>query len=281
MNMEKPGRRPVVAILGGGFAGAATAIHLARSVPEPDAEIVVVEPRPELGAGVAYSTEDPAHRVNVPASKMSLFPEDPGHFMGWLAREQVRMSPGTLTLSGQFFPERRIFGRYVKVQLAPHLAAGTISHLRTRAMSVERTGGRLAVQLAGERPLAADFVVLAMSHPSPSIPAALLPLRASRRLIVDPYDAPRVGAIDPGARVLILGTGLGAADVIASLDHRGFHGRITALSRHGLRSRGHAATSPGVGPARRKSSRKGLWTSFATSAAWSRSRPKRGAAGKE
>ena len=280
MNMEKPGRRPVVAILGGGFAGAATAIHLARSVPEPDAEIVVVEPRPESGPAWPIP---PRTRLTASTSRHRRCRSSPrsGALHG-MAREgagaDVARHPDAV---GQFFPERRVFGRYVKVQLAPHLAAGTISHLRTRA---SRWNGREDASRCSSR-------ASARSPPTSwfwrcrtrrrRFPAALLPLRASRRLIVDPDDAPRIGAIDPGARVLILGTGLGAADVIASLDHRGFHGRITALSRHGLRSRGHAAVSPGVGPARRKSSRKGLWTSFATSAAWSRARPKRGAAGKE
>jgi uncharacterized NAD(P)/FAD-binding protein YdhS len=69
-------RRPVVAILGGGASGslAATAL-LERS----DADVIVVEPRPRLGRGVAYSTPDPQHRLNVPAGSMSAYPDDPDH----------------------------------------------------------------------------------------------------------------------------------------------------------------------------------------------------------
>ena len=117
--MEQLSGRPVVAILGGGVAGAATAFDLARALPRGAAGILVVEPRDTLGPGLAYSTTDPAHRTNVPASKMSLLGSDQGHFMSWLAATRTVMSPGTLTLQGEFFPERHVFGAYVAAQLAP------------------------------------------------------------------------------------------------------------------------------------------------------------------
>ncbi len=46
-------RRQCVAILGGGFSGAAVALHLADAIPGGSAEIVVFEPRAELGRGLA------------------------------------------------------------------------------------------------------------------------------------------------------------------------------------------------------------------------------------
>jgi uncharacterized NAD(P)/FAD-binding protein YdhS len=59
--------------------------------------------------------------------------------------------------------------------------------------------------------------------------------------VADPYDNGRVAEIGAEERVLVIGTGLTSADVIASLARRKFRGAITALSRHGLRSRGHGA----------------------------------------
>ena len=157
MKMEQPRRRPVVAILGGGLSGAATAFHLARTLPPQSADIVVVEPRESLGRGLAYSTTDPAHRINVPASKMTLISSDLGHFMAWLAAERRALSPGTLTLRGDFFPERQIFGQYVGACLEPYLASGAIRHLRATAVSAERLDERLP-----GRPLGRD---LARSRP--------------------------------------------------------------------------------------------------------------------
>ncbi|TPE46631.1 FAD/NAD(P)-binding protein [Amaricoccus solimangrovi] len=230
---------PVVAVLGGGFAGAATAYHLARALPSREARIVVVEPRPVLGRGLAYGSDDPAHRINVPAAKMSLIPDEPGHFVSWLTAEGIRMSPGTLTLSGDCFPERRIFGQYVAAQLGRFVASGVIRHRRAAAIRVARRDDGYDIDLSNGATFAADLVVLAMSHPAPRVPWALRGLTGSRRLIADPYDNARVAAIARSDRVLVVGSGLASADAVASLDRRGFHGHVTVLSRHGLRSRGH------------------------------------------
>lgn len=241
MKMEHLRGGAVVAVLGGGVAGAVTAWHLARALPPGAAEIVVVEPREVVGPGLAYSTSDPAHRINVAAAKMSLVAEEPEHFMAWLAATRTAMSPGTLTLGGEFYPERRIFGAYVAAQLAPVLAGGAIRHVRARAVSAARSGQGYRLGLSDGTTLAADVVVLAMSHPRPALPQAFLGLARSRRLIADPYDGEAIAGIGPTDRVLILGTALTSADVVASLGRRGFRGEIVALSRRGLRSRGHGA----------------------------------------
>lgn len=239
---EHRGRgRPVVAIIGGGFSGAATAFHLARALPSGDADIIVVEPRPILGRGLAYGTENPVHRVNVPAAKMSLVGDRLEHFQNWLTTERVSMSPGTLSRRGDHFPERRIFGQYVAAQLAPLLAAGVIRHKRGSATAARSLGARFRIALSDETELEADVIVLAITHPDPAIPWALRGLVGSDRLIASPYDNARIAAIDPRDRILVVGAGLTSADVIATLDAQGARGCVTALSRHGLRPRGHGA----------------------------------------
>ena len=65
------GDLPTIAIVGGGFSGAVLAWHLHRAAPGKH-NIVIVEPRDEIGRGLAYDSFDPAHRINVPALKMNL-----------------------------------------------------------------------------------------------------------------------------------------------------------------------------------------------------------------
>lgn len=242
MKMEKyRPTRPVIAILGGGVSGASTAFHLARIAEPGSAEILVIEPREEIGCGLAYSSDDPAHRINVPAARMTLFADDPGHFMAWLAETQIQMSPGTLTLRGEYFPERQVFGRYMRAHLAPLLRSGAIRHIRGAAAAVTRGDRRYLIRMEDGTWLGADYLVLATSHPAPRLPEPLARVAGTPALVADPYDSARIAAIGSLDRVLVVGTGLTSADVVASLHHHGFRGRITALSRHGLRSRGHGA----------------------------------------
>ena len=229
-------------LLGGGLAGGGDRPRpRGGRPPAVEAEIAgEIEPRDALGQGLAYSTTEPAHRINVPAAKMSLINDEPDHFIAWLASPDGPMlSPGTATLRGDLFPQRSVFGRYVGQHLAPYLQDGTIRHLRAAAASVARAGGAYDVTLSDGSRLRADFLVISMSHPLPGLPAELLPLAGSPRLLADPYDNARVAAIGPTDEVLIVGTGLTTADVVASLEQRCFWGHITALSRHGLWSREH------------------------------------------
>lgn len=239
MNALPPRPRSHVVILGGGFTGAAVAWHLARQPTRPF--VTVVEPRPFLGGGLAYSSEEASHRVNVPAARMSLAPDDAEHFSHWLGSSgEVERDPDAVWRNGDIYPRRRVFGRYVTEQLEPFTAAGLIDHVRDRAIEVTRAadGRGWTVQTSGRRILA-DIVVLAMTHPLPDVPAALTPIADGAGFIADPYASGALAAIEPLASVLIVGSGLTSADTVAELDRHGHRGRVLAVSRHGLRSRGH------------------------------------------
>jgi uncharacterized NAD(P)/FAD-binding protein YdhS len=228
-----------IAIVGGGFTGAAVAYHLAQS--DVGARIVVFEPRLHLGGGVAYDTRDGAHRINVPAARMSLIPGDDGHFARWIADSAaISDDPGAIGPDGNLYPRREVFGRYVADQLAAFLAAGQVTHVRDSVVTIARGTGQWALGGQSGREEKADIVILATTHPAPMVPALLEnALGDDPRLIRDPCADDALSAVAPDARVLIVGTGLTMADIVASLDARGHGGAITALSRRGLLSRGH------------------------------------------
>ncbi|WP_457150119.1 FAD/NAD(P)-binding protein [Mesorhizobium sp. P5_C1] len=241
MNALPPTRRLRVAITGGGFSGAAVAWHLAQASRSERLSISVIEPRPALGGGLAYSSEEPAHRVNVPALRMSMAPDDPQHFARWLSRDgELERDPDAIWKNGDAYPRRRVFGRYVAEHLAPWLGSGAVRHVGGLATHVARdTDGRGWTVHTTSGPVAADIVVLAATHPLPNIPAALTSLAEAPGFIADPYAPAALAGIGREASVLIVGSGLTSADMVAELDRRGHRGRILALSRRGLRSRGH------------------------------------------
>ncbi|MFM8732439.1 MAG: FAD/NAD(P)-binding protein, partial [Phycisphaerales bacterium] len=63
-----------VAIVGGGFSGLMTLVHLLRLVP--GGRFVVLERRPRALPGPAYGGCDPEHLLNVPAGRIGAFVDD-------------------------------------------------------------------------------------------------------------------------------------------------------------------------------------------------------------
>ncbi|HML27265.1 MAG TPA: FAD-dependent oxidoreductase [Hyphomicrobium sp.] len=231
---------PTIAIIGGGLSGAAVAYHLAER--SAAAAITVFEPRDTLGAGLAYGTSDPAHRINVPAAKMSLIPGDDRHFIDWVGRtDAVSDDPEALAADGNLYVRRSVFGRYVYEHLQPWIANGRIAHAKANVNSIERNGGRWRIRTSTGLSTFADILVVATTHPLPEVPRVLAQaLKGMSRLIANPYDPEALEGVPLDARVTIIGAGLTMADVVASLDRRGHRGPITAISRRGLLPRGHA-----------------------------------------
>ncbi|PLR29165.1 FAD/NAD(P)-binding protein [Chimaeribacter arupi] len=228
-----------VVIIGGGFTGTALAIHLARLSAE-GLEITLVEPRPLPGHGVAYSAQDPAHRINVPAGRMFLSAEEQGDFERWYQNSPAFADdPGARWEDGKLYPQRSAFGRYVaeKFLQAAATTPSTLRHLRDRAT---RLHGH-TVETANGVQLRADAVVLAISHPPPTVPGAVAHALAQHpALIADPWQPGAFDRIGEQDRVAIIGTGLSMADVVASLHRRGHRGPVTAFSRRGLLPRPNA-----------------------------------------
>jgi uncharacterized NAD(P)/FAD-binding protein YdhS/mannose-6-phosphate isomerase-like protein (cupin superfamily) len=225
------GGRQIV-IIGGGVAGVALAIHLLRGTRD-DVRVAIVERRQWLGRGPAYGTTDPAMRLNVPADRMSLFPSAGGDFVEWASRQGARV-PDTALLP------RQLFGEYVEDRLATTITdsrgKGKIWCYRAEAVEASARG----VQLADGVFLPADAVVLATGNQLPSAPAALSgQLLRSNRIIGDPWSGNALAAIDRHEDVLLIGTGLTAVDVLVTLRARNHHGRVLALSRHGLLPAAH------------------------------------------
>ncbi|WP_312179459.1 FAD/NAD(P)-binding protein [Pantoea sp. CTOTU46764] len=225
-----------VIIVGGGFSGTALAIHLART-SSSRLLITVVEPRASLGGGVAYSTQEPAHRINVPASRMQLSGEEQGAFDRWY-RQQPECSLDSVAHceDGAVYPQRSLFGRYLAEQFAaaaqahPHV---TLRHVQASAIGWE--GEQLL--LSNGETLQGDVLALAISHPPPSLPRALQPFSTYPALIANPWQHGVLDAIDPESSVAIIGTGLSMADVVASLGTRQHRGPLIAFSRRGQLSR--------------------------------------------
>ncbi|TCW11748.1 putative NAD(P)/FAD-binding protein YdhS [Raoultella sp. BIGb0138] len=238
---------PHIAIVGGGFSGAAVAIHLLRLAPER-LRVTLLEPRAVPGAGVAYSTVEPSHRINVPAARMQLAGEEDGAFDRWYRQQPAfAEDPQAQREDGSLYPQRGQFGRYVSQRFADTLraSAGRLVHLREQALTFDEHG---IITTDSGRLLKSDLLILAVSHPPPALPRLAAPFHDHPALIANPWRADSLTAIAPDARVAVMGTGLTMADCIATLSRLGHRGPITAFSRHGLLSRGNVSSAAAPWP---------------------------------
>jgi len=220
-----------VVVIGGGFSGTLQAINLLR---HGAVRVTLIE-RGVPGRGLAYGAAHPSHLLNVPASGMSAFPDDPGHFARWL------QGRGVADAAGVFAP-RLTYGIYIGELLDAALRdhPGRFALLRDEVEDVTQYGGGARVHMRSTT-IDTDVAILAVGNLPPHTPAVLDPGRLKNgRYAADPWDASAVDDLTAEDTVLILGTGLTMVDVVLSLDARGFAGRIVALSRRGLVPRGHA-----------------------------------------
>ncbi|WOX20665.1 FAD/NAD(P)-binding protein [Streptomyces solicathayae] len=235
-----------MAVVGAGAAGALVAVQLCETAARrrTPLDLVLIDPAPEAGRGVAYATEVPAHRLNVPVGGMSCYPDDPGHFQRWLCRH------GESTVTAGDFAARWRFGSYLADTLGRAIitAHGTVAVRRLRT-TVTRCAARkkadgpdatdgFVLRLADGATLDADAVVLA-TGPAPGT-SAWSPdeLRASDRFVARPWAPGALDAIGDAEDVLLVGAGLTAVDLALVLDRPGR--TVHTLSRSGLLPRPHA-----------------------------------------
>lgn len=225
-----------IAVVGGGASGTLTCAQLVRQSAARGLmlDLHVVEALP-LGQGVAYSTTDLRHRLNVPALGMSAWPDDRSHFQRWWhARRDL-----DLALAGTAYAPRPMYARYLDDVLVHELAVAplaTLTQHRTRATDLLATPDGVRVETAAHGALEVDAVVLATGNGTPSSDWAPKELRDSPRFVTDPWRPGALPELAPGSQVLAVGTGLTMVDVATTYGSC----RVQAVSRHGMLPLPHA-----------------------------------------
>jgi uncharacterized NAD(P)/FAD-binding protein YdhS len=202
--------RKRIAVIGGGASATLFLAHFLRGGAR--AAITLYDESGRFHRGIAYSTRDRGHLLNVRARDMSAFHDDKSHFENWAKRHGYG--------AGDFVP-RLLYGAYLE-ELAEGFAVA-----RRR-------------ETASARP-DADYIVLCSGNNCPIQPLGAE--AAPPGYHADPFTAD-YEALLQAPEIVILGTGLSMVDAVVSLDGAGYGGRITAISRRGLLPRVHSAAPP-------------------------------------
>lgn len=218
-----------VAIVGGGFSGTILAAQLARR----GIASVLIDGSGRAGKGVAYSTTEAAHLLNVRAEGMSAWAGEPDHFA-----KRFEAEGG----DRRGFAQRRFFAQYLGEILGEAVASGCVEVVHSSATAAERSNGGWRVTLDNGSSVEADAIALAIGNQEPEGLRAFAGV--GDRFIANPWGADARAAENDlaatGRPTLLVGTGLTMVDVVLSLDAAGYQGNILALSRRGQAPRSHA-----------------------------------------
>ena len=235
--------RPTVAVIGAGFSGVLTALRLL--LPPDGPRVLLLERGPRFARGAAYATGSPHHLLNVRATNMSAFVEQPSHFLQWLGAAGVDAPE-------QVFVTRDHYGRYLQSILREATSGAAADRLvleHDEVLSLTREGEGWGLQLGVGKVLRADAVVLAIGNLTPPNPPETDPaLLTSPRYVADPWGWSGADWPPPGD-ILLLGTGLTAVDIALTIEAAQPGTRIVALSRHGLLPRPHGELGEAAAPA--------------------------------
>lgn len=229
---------PVIAIIGGGFCGMMTAVHLCRQAKIPLVIRIINDGHP-FGRGIAYQAASKQYLLNVRAHNMSAFAEAPLHFVHWLQQQPAYTYLTGEQLADEFVP-RKVYGDYLaSVWAQAQLEKPACLHtelITDTAVDITPSHSGYTIQLRQQGSLSADYIVLATGNSKPRMPMLY------QQHYVHPWSSDWLHNARTCKEVLIAGNGLTMADTVLALYEQGFAGRVHTISPNGFALRSHAVS---------------------------------------
>lgn len=183
------------------------------------------------GSGLAFGTFYNSHLINLPASVMSINPDNPLEFVEWRAKNQSLWQKvfSDEEQAWSEFPPRRLFGLYVGHRLQDALNGASCAELINTSVSCVtpiQSGRKFSVEFDNGTKEIFDKVIVCIGH----APRFSLLSNSSPKFFCSPYQTMD---IPTHAKVGIIGSRLTAIDAALALKEKGHGGKITMVSRTG------------------------------------------------
>ena len=166
---DKKPKRYDIAIVGGGASGTILLLHLLETIRHPFS-VALIQKGHAIAKGVAYSTTDPSHLLNVRAGRMSAYAAAPTHFCEWLQRQPEYPAVLGPDKESEAFVPRYLYGKYLQESLQNALNRKkedfTIDFIPAFATSVGQQEGYILNTDDG-RKIAADRICIATGIEAP------------------------------------------------------------------------------------------------------------------
>jgi uncharacterized NAD(P)/FAD-binding protein YdhS len=227
-----------IAIIGGGFCGILTAIHLLQD-PEQHLHIHIFNSGKPIGCGVAYDPHTPGLLLNVPNGNMSAFPDKPRHFLQWLMEKEGITESEADKLAAGFSP-RSVYGQYLsqlwRDELDKQGYNKRIFVYNDLVTDIVENDRRVLICTAKYPRVMADIAIIATGNDQPAFPSGLHPsLKTHQAYFGDPWKRDCLQNLQSGGDVLVIGNGLTMVDTVLGLAANGCSGVIHSVSPHGYR----------------------------------------------
>lgn len=234
--------RPTFGIVGGGFSGTMLAVHLIEQSQVP-VRIFLFDRAAAFGSGVAYSTPNDRHLLNVRVGNMSAYDSRPEHFIKWL--EACPQAPDAEPRGP--FVSRGLYGQYLRSTLSACLAAHPASSMigvDSEVTSLQAGEKSVQLQTSDGARHTVDRVALCVGNFPPALPVKPRATDGGEdHYIANPWSG-GLSRIQNDDSVVLVGTGLTMVDVVLDLQSRGHRGKITAVSRRGFMPLPHRDVGP-------------------------------------
>jgi uncharacterized NAD(P)/FAD-binding protein YdhS len=228
-------------IIGAGFSGAVTAIEFLRRAPK-GSQLTIVNRSGKMARGLAYGTNSSDHLLNVPAGNMSALVDEPNSFLDFCRKLDPEVHSGS-------FVSRKTYGVYLSELLSRSEAESGVqcSRITGEVLSIHSADNGAVIELNTGKQICADHVVLAFGNFAPARPRVLQALDNCPAYVPDPWSASALSVQLEKPRILLIGSGLTALDMLISMRQIYPDAQVTMVSRRGLMPASHRDRLPAPG----------------------------------
>lgn len=228
-----------IGIIGGGASSVVLLANIAErraDFPERPLSIAIFDKKGAFGKGIAYSTCNKNHLLNVRAAGMSALANDMAHFARFAAERGY---------TPHDFVPRMDYADYL-AEIVQNTRQALASHGDTITLITDDITQIDDKTLTGKKGrYDCDHAIIATGNNIPYAPAHIPdahPLYYPEPWLLDEHRP------EPNADVVIIGMGLSMIDAAIALKSHGHTGKITAISRNALTPRPHSDTSETIDP---------------------------------
>lgn len=247
-----------IAIVGGGYAGTCTLLHMLLNAADDPAvshknplRIKVIERHPQqLRGGVAYGkTAEFDHKLNLSSKRVNPFMrgQPPEGFPTFDEYIDARAESDPTMRENFANPKRKVFGEYMEhlIDLALERAEGKVkvdTHFGEVVGFDDRKPGDTVLHMKDGSKVPCVHAIMAVGNKDAARPAYVFNIVANSNYLDTAYsnrantyfERLLNGARNTkGSSALVLGTGLSAMDNAMRLLAGGYKGKIVMMSRHG------------------------------------------------